>query len=418
MGRKSKPIVPDASSFANQTALRAVERKYKNRHTPLDLSEVFDWTQYPSTLDPSAFYSVTSETLHDGDQSQCPPCAIQVQLSTSLPLLLQEQCLSNSSGSGPLETAEKTIGYVFPGYAGVIFIPNAVPIPVQKHFARRSLSDYAKPPNYSNIDAHWEIPAEGLWQPHLKTAPAHSFQTSNEADSRDSVIIPLKTKPPNDPTLNTYDAATPPVHLTPLSASQLLMRLRWCTLGYQYYWATKTYVKEKQYPFPEDLYQLSQSIAMATENVLPLNLDPEIESIVKDKVMWGTGFPGSQYHAQAGVLNFYGEKDALMAHVDRSEENMSAPLISVSIGSDCIFVIGGRTREDRPIPIRLRSGDVIVMAGPSRMAFHGVPRIIEQTLPDWVTQPSADASDPEWMQVLEYMKARQLRFNLNMRQVF
>ena len=43
-----------------------------------------------------------------------------------------------------------------------------------------------------------------------------------------------------------------------------------------------------------------------------------------------------------------------------------------SIGSAAIFLLGGMTRNVEPIPILLRSGDVVIMSGPEcRRAYHG-----------------------------------------------
>ena len=74
----------------------------------------------------------------------------------------------------------------------------------------------------------------------------------------------------------------------------------------------------------------------------------------------------------AGILNFYQEKDPLMGHVDRSEVCATSPLVSISLGNAAVFLIGGQTRDVKPTPILLRSGDVVIMSGPRcRRAYHG-----------------------------------------------
>lgn len=43
-----------------------------------------------------------------------------------------------------------------------------------------------------------------------------------------------------------------------------------------------------------------------------------------------------------------------------------------SLGNAAVFLIGGSTRDVEPVPILLRSGDVVIMAGPAcRRAYHG-----------------------------------------------
>jgi alkylated DNA repair protein alkB family protein 1 len=130
---------------------------------------------------------------------------------------------------------------------------------------------------------------------------------------------------------------------------------------------------------------------------------------------------------QAGIINVYQLKDALTAHVDRAEQNMEAPLVSLSFGHACVFLIGGVTRDIRPTAILLRSGDAVVLSGESRRAFHGVPRIIEDSLPSWfrqdiTTQDCKTACDEndgltEDQRALVYDFIQTARVNVNMRQV-
>lgn len=47
--------------------------------------------------------------------------------------------------------------------------------------------------------------------------------------------------------------------------------------------------------------------------------------------------------------------------------------VNNSFGHSCIYLLGGPTREQSPTPILLQSGDILVMTGPCRSAFHGKP---------------------------------------------
>lgn len=65
-----------------------------------------------------------------------------------------------------------------------------------------------------------------------------------------------------------------------------------------------------------------------------------------------------------------------------------SPLCSpfLSFGQSAIFLIGGKSKEVKPTPILLRSGDVIVMSSEARLSYHGVPRVLppsegDQTVP-------------------------------------
>lgn len=79
---------------------------------------------------------------------------------------------------------------------------------------------------------------------------------------------------------------------------------------------------------------------------------------------------------EACLVNYYAGEAKLGLHQDADEEDTTAPVVSVSLGDDAWFRIGGVKRTDPTERLRLRSGDVVVLAGPARMAFHGVDRII------------------------------------------
>ena len=88
---------------------------------------------------------------------------------------------------------------------------------------------------------------------------------------------------------------------------------------------------------------------------------------------------------QACLVNHYGPTARMGLHQDRDEEDFSAPVVSVSLGATCRFRVGGHKRTDPTRSFLLASGDVVVMAGASRLAFHGVDRILPGTstlLPD------------------------------------
>ena len=82
---------------------------------------------------------------------------------------------------------------------------------------------------------------------------------------------------------------------------------------------------------------------------------------------------------EACLINFYSETAKMGLHQDRDEQNLEAPVISVSLGDACLFRFGGTSRNDRTQSVRLSSGDVIVLGDEGRLAFHGVDRIYPGT---------------------------------------
>ena len=48
----------------------------------------------------------------------------------------------------------------------------------------------------------------------------------------------------------------------------------------------------------------------------------------------------------------------MTGHLDDAEIDQSSPIYSFSIGLSCIFLIGGKTKETKPVAVRLNSGDL------------------------------------------------------------
>ncbi|MBV6648136.1 MAG: alpha-ketoglutarate-dependent dioxygenase AlkB [Hoeflea sp.] len=89
-----------------------------------------------------------------------------------------------------------------------------------------------------------------------------------------------------------------------------------------------------------------------------------------------TGYPGPP---QACLVNFYDTSARMGLHQDRDESDFSAPVLSISLGDACLFRIGGTERRQPTRSFRLESGDVVILGGESRLAFHGVDRIYPMT---------------------------------------
>lgn len=160
-------------------------------------------------------------------------------------------------------------------------------------------------------------------------------------------------------------------------------KLRWVTLGGQYDWTAKEYPREHPPPFPPDIAKVLISL-----------------------------FP--QIHPQAAILNFYSPKDTLSLHRDVSEE-CDRGLISLSFGCDAIFV-AGNDDGSKTAAVRLRSGDALLMSEASRFAWHGVPKVLAGTCPQWLEQwPMVGGTSSTFEQWQGWMAGK--RINLNVRQM-
>jgi alkylated DNA repair protein (DNA oxidative demethylase) len=79
---------------------------------------------------------------------------------------------------------------------------------------------------------------------------------------------------------------------------------------------------------------------------------------------------------EACLVNYYAGSAKMGLHQDKDEEDLSAPVVSVSLGDTGIFRVGGTSRKDPTRAIELNSGDVVVLGGEDRLAFHGIDRIL------------------------------------------
>jgi alkylated DNA repair protein alkB family protein 1 len=165
--------------------------------------------------------------------------------------------------------------------------------------------------------------------------------------------------------------------------------LRWARLGTSYDWNTSSYnintdteksdMMKSNFGFPDDLKIYIKNIVSQIE---------KIDANTTKKTNY------DNYNPEVAFINYYPKKSYMMAHQDKSEPTFDRPLVSISLGSSCIFLIGTENRNDKPYAFCLHSGDVIVMTGQSRLSFHGVPKIFETS------------------------HMNELRININVRQVY
>uniref|UniRef100_A0A182PI01 Fe2OG dioxygenase domain-containing protein n=1 Tax=Anopheles epiroticus TaxID=199890 RepID=A0A182PI01_9DIPT len=186
---------------------------------------------------------------------------------------------------------------------------------------------------------------------------------------------------------------------SPVEQRKFAKSLRWVTLGYQYDWTRKVYDEARREAFPSDLGTMVRYVAAV------LGYD--------------------RFSPEAAIVNYYPIGATLAGHTDHSEDDQTAPLFSFSFGQPAVFLIGGTSREERPDAILLRSGDIVVMSGASRLCYHAVPRVCTDVELPAVLGTSAarwqgeDAALPRddvlWSDVEQYIQYS--RININVRQV-
>ncbi len=78
------------------------------------------------------------------------------------------------------------------------------------------------------------------------------------------------------------------------------------------------------------------------------------------------------------LVNWYGEGARMGLHrdADEGEAGFAAPVVSISLGDPARFRMGGTSRKDPTESVVLTSGDVVVMGGAARLAYHGIDRVL------------------------------------------
>ncbi|ETW08399.1 alkylated DNA repair protein AlkB, variant [Aphanomyces invadans] len=166
--------------------------------------------------------------------------------------------------------------------------------------------------------------------------------------------------------------------------------LRWANVGRHYDWTEREYLDTPDMP----------------------PLPPELKQLVQE-VFEITGMQDSCKVGESGIVNFYPAGTMMGGHMDNAEEDMVNPIVSLSLGTQCIYLQGGVTRETVPTPLWLRS---------ARRCFHGVPLVTSKLSSEFIQAMNdfsalvSSAVDSRELHALRVYMAR-ARININLRRV-
>ena len=265
---------PQDQAGTDWTPFRTAEKLFKARFPPPDLSHVLDF----ALLDASR-----SEEVLTGGWKGCTPA-------------LSYECIDVQLCGEPLKTA-----YMFKSHPGFVYLPNLLSHQKQRDLVRWSLKDHARHPNETNLDTHYILPEEGLWNAHLRSRDPSfdvpDIQPKASAPGTDlTTYMPLPGGPrqlisnaaastTNVRSLTQVAAAQSPMAPSPTavatSPSKLLPKLRWANIGWFYHWGTKQYdFTRGKIDVAPDIKSLCQSIVRAVDwrrvfGGLHLEDDPE-----------------------------------------------------------------------------------------------------------------------------------------------
>ncbi|GAA6005778.1 hypothetical protein JCM11491_004006 [Sporobolomyces phaffii] len=403
-------------------AFRTAERLFKDRTRPPRTDLAFDsrdiaWDALE--LDGRLKGVWTSG---DGEQELCYRVALGG---------LSEFEMGQSRWKGKARESESDYAIVIPRIPGLVFFPSILPEPLQRRLVVESLEN-ARQPNVTSLDPHFRLPQEGLWNawtagkgdstvesidfdPSASTVPSSSRQATITIESSKDVLSSKEAAESDD--LVSKRA----------TIRELVPKLRWSNVGYHYNWTTKLYEFDRPLvPIPPLMLKSCQALARAMpwQHVFGghQSIDGDLSKSEEGWESWKT-----RYEPDAGIVNFYQTRDMLTGHTDHSELDSVQPLVSLSLGLSSIFLVGGLTKDVPPLAILLRSGDALIMSGrQGRRAYHGLPRVLENTLPDYLRSQASIANEDGaasageslgadgWEKYGEYLE-RGARININLR---
>jgi len=228
------------------------------------------------------------------------------------------------------------------------------------------------------------------------------------------------------------------------SAASLLGKLRWVALGPQFNWSTRQYENEPGVKsLPSELVTLAQQAVQACEELhlvtdkhsaVPLygagvdelqtkhDCAATVSCCSDDRAkLCGVDMASSKneecgaadedhvlYEPNTALVNFYREGDTLGGHKDDAELHRTCPIVSISVGCDAVFLMGGQTKDVVPTAVWLHSGDAVILSGPARQCYHGVPRVMPGQLACAAITTATDGGITNYMQ--------RTRVNISIRQ--
>lgn len=100
------------------------------------------------------------------------------------------------------------------------------------------------------------------------------------------------------------------------------------------------------------------------------------------RALSAVGWPDpAGYAPDTALVNYYDAAARMGMHQDKDETTLD-PVVSLSVGDRCVFRFGNTEHRGRPwTDLELTSGDLFVFGGASRLAYHGVTKIIPGTAP-------------------------------------
>lgn len=103
-------------------------------------------------------------------------------------------------------------------------------------------------------------------------------------------------------------------------------------------------------------------------------IPPEVHKVINE--LRSQGMIPADFKPESCLVNFYLPGQGLGLHQDKTERNLVAPVISISLGSTGKFEVGDLDRKTKRDKVALHTGDVFLLSGSARLAYHRVNKLV------------------------------------------
>ena len=214
-------------------------------------------------------------------------------------------------------TGKEVQGFKFPKPSGLIILKQYTDPRLQLELCRKAINEYHRRPHRTNLyiyDKEETIPDDDADKAKLVKHDAKDY-------NRDHYMVSDNAR----------------YHFN--------LIILWSNLGRQYNWDKRDYFIKASPILPE-----LNDIALEVIDLLQLG----------------------KFRPEALIVNYYGWRNFMGGHLDDGEPDQQHPIVSLSFGLSCVFLIGGLTKDVDPYAVRLDSGDIMIMSEDSRRCFHGM----------------------------------------------
>ncbi|KAG0306069.1 hypothetical protein BGZ98_003017 [Dissophora globulifera] len=298
-----------------RTPFREAELLYLSRHPPPDYSKALDFRQPAKLL------------ARDAKVKQVPLRRRMSEFS---------ELFGVKDKDRDMDECQSEFAYLHDDHPGLIYIPAAFTSSAQRALIKSCLKDYSKHPNRSSLDTHYLVPQTGLWDLH------EDVFTGRRSLDDASVYIPRKAS--TDDHTEGYgsedDDPAQDVAESGDSSQDSAIKLK---AAHSPVAVNKA---KPSTPSVRTLVPITEGTPSVADDVPKEDPEPSAQvpyyrldsssarcagSLSATTAVNGVGpypYNPDDFVAEAGVVNYYQLKDRLMGHVDRSELNKDAPLVS------------------------------------------------------------------------------------------